>query len=54
MFYPLHLLRISINPDSIVGVSTFRLDDPVEFGSFARAFASLFRIVAGETWLQNL
>jgi hypothetical protein len=40
--------------DSIVGVTIFREEDPIEFGSFSRSFCALFRIVAGETWFQNL
>jgi hypothetical protein len=43
-----------IAPDSIVGVATFRALDPLEFGSFSRAFVSLFRISAGETWFQEM
>jgi hypothetical protein len=37
-----------------VGVTIFREEDPAEFGSFLRSFCTLFRIVAGETWSQEL
>ncbi len=49
-----HSLNVVQAAVSIVGVTTLRQEDPVEFGSFSRAFCTLFRIVAGETWCQEL
>ncbi len=37
-----------------MGVTIFRNEDPAEFGTFSRSFCTLFRIVAGETWCQDL
>ena len=36
---------------SIVGVTYFRDDSPDDFGSLDRAFVTMFRITAGETWV---
>jgi hypothetical protein len=39
---------------AIIGVTYFRDDAPDEFGKFDRAFVSMFRITAGETWVEAL
>jgi hypothetical protein len=40
--------------DSVMGVSLFRDESPACFGSFSRALTSMFRLTAGETWLDDL
>jgi hypothetical protein len=40
--------------DSIMGVSLFRSYAPLSFGSFDRALSSMFRLTAGETWIDEL
>ena len=40
--------------DAILGVSLFADIAPDQFGRFNRAFASLFRIAAGDTWIDPL
>jgi hypothetical protein len=37
-----------------MGVSLFRGYAPVSFGSFDRALSSMFRLTAGETWIDEL
>ena len=37
-----------------MGVSLFRDEAPACFGSFSRALTSMFRLTAGETWLDDL
>jgi hypothetical protein len=37
-----------------MGVSLFRSYAPVSFGSFDRALSSMFRLTAGETWIDEL
>ena len=41
-------------PDSILGVSLFADIAPDQFGMFNRAFITLFRIAAGDTWIDSL
>jgi hypothetical protein len=41
-------------PDSILGVSLFADIAPDQFGRFNRAFVTLFRIAAGDTWIDSL
>ena len=41
-------------PDSILGVSLFSDLAPDQFGMFNRAFVTLFRIAAGDTWIDSL
>ena len=41
-------------PDSILGVSLFADIAPDQFGRFNRAFVTLFRIAAGDTWIDAL
>ncbi len=40
--------------DAILGVSLFSDLAPDHFGKFKRAFVALFRIAAGDTWLDDL
>ena len=40
--------------DSILGVSLFADVAPDQFGKFNRAFVTLFRIAAGDTWIDPL
>ena len=40
--------------DAILGVSLFADIAPNEFGKFNRAFVSLFRLAAGDTWVDSL
>ncbi len=40
--------------DSILGVSLFSEIAPDQFGKFNRAFVTLFRIAAGDTWIDQL
>ncbi len=40
--------------DSIVGVSLFSESAPEDFCAFNRAFIAMFRITAGETWVESL
>jgi hypothetical protein len=40
--------------DAILGVSLFASEAPDQFGKFNRAFVTLFRIAAGETWIDSL
>ena len=40
--------------DSILGVSLFAEVAPDQFGKFNRAFVTLFRIAAGDTWIEPL
>jgi hypothetical protein len=42
------------SPDSIIGVTLFSEVAPQDFGAFDRAFVSMFRLTAGETWLESL
>ncbi len=44
----------SLDADSVMGVSLFREQSPACFGSFSRALTSMFRLTAGETWLDEL
>jgi hypothetical protein len=37
-----------------MGVSLFRNYAPQTFGSFDRALSSMFRLTAGETWIDGL
>ncbi len=41
-------------PDSILGVSLFADIAPDQFGRFNLAFITLFRIAAGDTWIDTL
>jgi hypothetical protein len=41
-------------PDSILGVSLFADIAPDQFSRFNRAFVTLFRIAAGDTWIESL
>ena len=41
-------------PDAILGVALFKEMAPSSFGRFNRAFVSMFRIAAGETWIEEL
>ncbi len=40
--------------DAILGVSLFSDVAPEQFGKFNRAFITLFRIAAGDTWIDSL
>ena len=40
--------------DSISGVSLFADEAPDDFREFNRAFIAMFRITAGETWVESL
>ena len=40
--------------DSILGVSLFSNTAPDQFGVFNRAFVTLFKIAAGDTWIDSL
>ena len=40
--------------DSIMGVALFRDAAPRSFGLFDRALSSMFRLTAGETWVDEL
>jgi hypothetical protein len=44
----------SFSSDSIIGVTLFSEIAPQDFGAFDRAFVSMFRLTAGETWLDSL
>jgi hypothetical protein len=44
----------AVFPDAILGVSLFADIAPDQFGRFNRAFATLFRIAAGDTWIDSL
>ena len=37
-----------------MGVSVFGERDTEDFGNFSRAFISMFRLTAGDTWVQSL
>ncbi len=37
-----------------MGVALFRDSAPMSFGLFDRALSSMFRLTAGETWLDEL
>ena len=43
-----------LDADSVMGVALFREESPACFGSFYRALTSMFRLTAGETWLDEL
>ena len=40
--------------DSIMGVTFFADDAPEEFGKFDRAFITMYRLTAGDTWVRSL
>jgi hypothetical protein len=40
--------------DAILGVNFFSLSAPDEFLKFDRAFVCMFRIAAGETWIDDM
>ncbi len=40
--------------DSIVGVTYFSQASPDDFGAFNKAFVALFRITAGDAWIESL
>ncbi len=40
--------------DAILGVSLFSDIAPDQFGKFNRAFVTLFKIAAGDTWIETL
>ncbi len=40
--------------DAILGVNFFSTTAPGEFLKFDRAFVCMFRIAAGETWIEDL
>jgi hypothetical protein len=46
--------RIAHSADAILGVSLFSDVAPDQFGRFNRAFMALFRIAAGDTWIDAL
>jgi hypothetical protein len=45
---------LHVPADAILGVSLFSEIAPDQFGRFNRAFVSLFRIAAGDTWIDSL
>ncbi len=49
IIFDLHTLA-----DAILGVSLFADIAPDQFGKFNRAFVTLFRIAAGDTWIDTL
>ncbi len=46
--------RLVLNLDAVLGVNFFSIPAPGEFLKFDRAFACMFRIAAGETWIEDL
>jgi hypothetical protein len=40
--------------DSIIGVTYFSQISPVDFCTFDAAFVALFRITAGDAWIESL
>ena len=46
--------RAARQADAILGVSLFSDIAPDQFGRFNRAFVALFRIAAGDTWIDSL
>ena len=58
--FPLHVRALqreqadSDAPDSILGVSIFSGIAPDQFGRFNVAFVTMFRIAAGDTWVDAL
>ncbi len=48
--------RLVLNLDAVLGVNFFSIPAPGEFLKFDRAFAQacMFRIAAGETWIEEL
>jgi hypothetical protein len=45
---------VLITTDAILGVNFFSSTAPSEFLKFDRAFVCMFRIAAGETWVEDL
>ena len=45
--------RAIATADAIMGVSLYGERDISEFGNFARAFITLFRIASGDTWVRR-
>jgi hypothetical protein len=43
---------LSPSPDSVMGVSAFGSLAPEAFGAFDRAFVTMFRVLAGDTWVR--
>ncbi len=41
-------------PDAILGVALFKELVPNSFGRFNLAFVAMFRVAAGETWIEGL
>ena len=40
--------------DSIMGVNLFRGTAPDNFGNFVRGLSTMFRLTAGETWIDGV
>ena len=41
-------------PDAILGVSLYCEVAPEAFGKFNRAFVTMFRVTAGDTWVDGM
>ncbi len=52
IFY--HPPPVPPRPDAILGVALFKEVVPSSFGRFNLAFIAMFRIAAGETWIDGL
>jgi hypothetical protein len=48
------LIRTRPCADSIMGVTLFRETAPANFDNFFRALSTMFRLTAGETWVDGL
>jgi hypothetical protein len=46
--------RVSPAADAIIGVAYFSQASPDDFGTFNSAFVALFRITAGDAWIESL
>jgi hypothetical protein len=47
-----HIFSTCPSSDAVMGVSTFGNLAPDAFGAFDRAFVTMFRILAGDTWVR--
>ncbi len=50
---PKALLPTRPRSDAVMGVSTFGNLAPDAFGAFDRSFVTMFRILAGDTWVRS-
>jgi hypothetical protein len=54
LILPPFLSLLRLPADAILGVSLFSAQAPNAFGKFNRAFMTMFKITAGDTWVDEM